>query len=342
MVAFVASLMDAGGHFPMIGDADDGHVLRLSAEQGFSAGRSLIATGAVLFNRSDLATRAARYDDKSAWLLASEAGEASFRGLLEANAQPHVPKTSFPHSGYYLLGSDFGADHEVRLLADAGPLGYLSIAAHGHADALAILLSVGGEEVLVDPGTYCYQAEPEWRAYFRGTSAHNTITVDGEDQSVQAGSFLWSRHAHALCTRFDPGLPRQVFSGEHHGYRRLKDPVIHSRTISYDARGKEFQVEDILSCEGAHEVVRHWHFAEPLSPERREGEWQVRTKTALICLSPQETLEGHEALRGSADPFGGWVSRAFATKMPATTLRWKNLIQGTTVLTTRIKYRFDA
>ena len=88
-------------------------------------------------------------------------------------------------------------DEEVFCLADAGELGYLSIAAHGHADALSFTLAVGDEQLLVDPGTYTYHLDPEARAYFRGTRAHNTITLDGQDQSVAAGPFLWTHRARA-------------------------------------------------------------------------------------------------------------------------------------------------
>ena len=61
-----------------------------------------------------------------------------------------------------------------------GPLGFTSIAAHGHADALAMVLSIGGDELFIDPGTYAYHTEQKWRDYFKGTSAHNTVRIDGQ------------------------------------------------------------------------------------------------------------------------------------------------------------------
>ena len=95
--------------------------------------------------------------------------------------------------GYYILGDRLDEADETKLIMDAGPLGFLSIAAHGHADCLSLLLSVSGKELLVDPGTYCYHTEREWRDYFRGTAAHNTVRVDGIDQSQIAGAFLGPR-----------------------------------------------------------------------------------------------------------------------------------------------------
>ena len=50
---------------------------------------------------------------------------------------------------------------------DIGALGYLSIAAHGHADALAVTLNKDGEEIISDPGTGSYHGHPDWRAVMR-------------------------------------------------------------------------------------------------------------------------------------------------------------------------------
>jgi hypothetical protein len=67
-----------------------------------------------------------------------------------------------------------------QLFIDAGPQGALT-GGHGHADALSIQLIVNGRPTLIDPGTFCYVC-PE-RDRFRGTAAHNTLQVDGRDQS---------------------------------------------------------------------------------------------------------------------------------------------------------------
>ncbi len=175
----------------MIGDADDGYVVKLAAEPGFSPHISQIVTGAVLFGREDLASKAGALDGKTATLLGVEA----VRRLAQLRIRGRHgfrPRMQFPESGYYLLGTAFETPDEVRLLVDSGPLGYLSIAAHGHADALSFVLSIGDREILVDPGTYAYHTEPSWRRYFRSTLAHNTVGIDGEDQSVQAGNFMWT------------------------------------------------------------------------------------------------------------------------------------------------------
>ena len=73
---------------------------------------------------------------------------------------------------------------EIWCRFDGGPHGFCSIAAHAHADALSVELRCGGVDVLADPGCYCYHGEPAWRRYFRSTLGHNTLELDGTDQSV--------------------------------------------------------------------------------------------------------------------------------------------------------------
>lgn len=354
MMEFIAAMMDSAGHVPMIGDADDGYVVRLSPDENFDNFRSLLATGAILFERPDFARKAGSVDDKTCWLTGSYSFDFpdqshdmvgirhDHRNGAHSGARTHArragqaPLRVFPQSGYYLLGDRFDTPDEIRLLADAGPLGYLSIAAHGHADALSIVLNVGGHEVLVDPGTYAYHTQPDWRGYFRSTRAHNTVMVDELDQSKQSGNFMWSRHAQARCLQFASGEGQQRFVAEHDGYCRLADPVTHRREIIYSEITRSFLINDTLDCAAAHRVCRHWHFCEALQPFIVEEQVRVRAGRYLVRIVPLD-LPAHTRLYYGGDASqGGWVSRAFGCRQPATTVAWHSWIAGTTVLRTQI------
>jgi hypothetical protein len=90
---------------------------------------------------------------------------------------------------------------------------------------------------LADPGTYCYFGEPDWRRYFRSTVAHNTLELDGEDQSLSGGPFLWLRHAPARrieVVTTDVGDCSR-WSAEHTGYRVLDPPATHYRSVELGA-----------------------------------------------------------------------------------------------------------
>jgi hypothetical protein len=317
MLEFIAAAMDAGGNVPMIGDADDAVMVRFARQPGFSVYRSLLATGAVLFERADFKAAAGGFDDTSRWLL-GDAAAALYDAVPPAPAR--APRRAFAQAGYYLLGADFGAPREVKALLDAGPLGYLSIAAHGHADALAMTLSAGGREILVDPGTYAYHGERRWRDYFRGTAAHNTLRVDRLDQSVAGGPFLWLAHARAHCERFDAGEERELFEGVHDGYRRLADPVRHRRRVEFLKRERLLLVRDTLECARTHEVELHWHFAEHCSVRASGYEVEVDSGGVRLRLECPRTLAPPRIVLGREHPPLGWVSRALGVKTPAPTV----------------------
>jgi hypothetical protein len=119
----------------------------------------------------------------------------------------------------------------VWVRCDGGPHGFLSIAAHAHADALSLEVRHDGVDVLADPGTFCYHGEPQWRSYFRSTLGHNTLELAGRDQSVSGGPFLWTRHAVTKVLEVhtpDTGPAR--WSAAHDGYA----PAVHRRTVELD------------------------------------------------------------------------------------------------------------
>jgi hypothetical protein len=120
-------------------------------------------------------------------------------------------------------------DGPVRVVVDVGPLGLGSLAAHGHADSLSVILDSGGETVLRDSGTGTYVPD-DGRDAFRLTSAHNTVTVDGRAQAQAQGPHLWGR-------RFTTTVHTTTFSdaidyvrASHDGYRPHAE---HTRAVAY-------------------------------------------------------------------------------------------------------------
>lgn len=326
MLEYIASVMDVGGRLPMFGDADDAYAVRLSPQPGFCRYRSLLATGAVLYRRGDFKAKAGSLDDKTRWLLGESARR--FDSLDATNARLPV-RRAFPEGGYYILGWDFEQPSEARLVVDAGPLGYRAIAAHGHADALSFTLSLGGRECFVDPGTYAYHTQGAWRAYFRGTAAHNTVRIDGRDQSEQGGNFLWLAKARAGCEEWRVSGDEDVFEGWHDGYRRLADPVLHRRRIAVDKRAHRIVLRDRLEMRGRHVVELRFHLAEGCGVECESAAVRViQGDRSLRLILPSWPDARLQLLRGSSTPIGGWVSRAYDEKVPAWTLAWSATCEG--------------
>lgn len=330
---FIASLMDVAGNVPMTGDADDAQMVRLAHDAGWHRYRSLLASCAVLSGRADFKRKAGHFDDKNRWLF-GVAGMQQWQAL-DAGAS-ETPVLAFPEGGYFLLGSDFGTPDEVRMVIDCAPLGYLSIAAHGHADALAFTLSAAGEELLVDPGTYAYHTQKKWRDHFRATAAHNTVGVDGLDQSEIGGNFMWLKKANARMIAHETGSDKQVqvFEGEHDGYTRLADPVLHRRRITYDFNKKRIVVKDILQCTNVHDIAVHWQFGEGCQAAIVEGQLHVRGQRRGLHMAC--THGTPELLRGNDTPPGGWIARRFDEKTPIDSVAWRVRVHGTTEIVTHI------
>jgi hypothetical protein len=332
MLELIASLMDVGGSVPMIGDADEGVLVRFNPDPDADVFRSLLSTGAVLFRRPAMRAKGGVFDDKTRWLL-GDAAEATFDGIDASRAFP--VRRAFPEGGYFILGEDFETPREVRLVADAGPLGYLAIAAHGHADALSFTLSVGGLPILVDPGTFSYSAMP-WRRYFRSTAAHNTVVVDDRNQSQFGGSFLWLQHANATLETFYASGDDQTLSAHHDGYGRLSDPVRHRRTWRYTAGIAHLSITDELLCAAAHSAAIHWHFAPECTVEL-QGRTVIATRgSAQVILRCPRGLEPSLVTGREAPPLG-WYSSHFDVKSPTTTAVFAGAVQGNASFTTSIE-----
>ena len=248
----------------------------------------------------------------------SDDGHALAPGLAPAREggecrQPGV--RTFAAAGYTVVNEEGG----LRLTFDHGPLGMPPLNNHGHADALSLTLSLGGAELLVDPGTYRYNGEPSWRRYFKSTSAHNTVTVDGVDQAVQETGFIWSNPFGCRVLRRAEVEAGYLVEAEHDGYRRLPEPVLHRRAILYAAPGA-LVVRDSFSGAGEHDFALHFHLHPDAAVSLEDGWWYIGRGGRRIWLT---LLDGcHlELLQGELDPLLGWHAPAYGSKVPAGVLR---------------------
>jgi Heparinase II/III-like protein len=303
---------------PRQGDADDGHGLLLDGP-GYDRWASLLHTGAVLWGAQPWWPRVPRADVRTPlW--------TRLAGPVPAGPRPARRPSLFADAGMALLRDlDTGRSDELWCRVDHGPHGYLSIAAHAHADALAVELRVGGVDVLADPGTYCYGSEPAWRAYFPSTLGHNTLEVGGVDQSVRAGPHLWTGHAKADLEHAD-GLddgPVADWQATHRGYRRLRPPAVHRRAVRLDRRARRLVIEDRLVTTGAHDCRLAFHLGPGVACTLRGSQatlwWDGDGHRRGATLALPEGLDW-QRLEGRTDPPAGWYSPAFDERVPATTL----------------------
>ncbi|MFG2560137.1 alginate lyase family protein [Streptomyces sp. NPDC048496] len=330
MTDALAAIVDSRLRPPRQGDADDGHGLVVDGT-GTDRWASLLATGDAVFGRLDWWPAVTGTDVRTPLLA------ALIRPTAPAVSRPASRPAHFADAGMTILRGPA----EIWCRCDGGPHGFLSIAAHAHADALSVEVRHDGVDVLADPGTFCYHGQPEWRQYFRSTLGHNTLQLDGGDQSVSGGPFLWTRHARSnvlvadTSGASDGGTAR--WCAEHDGYQRS----VHRRRVDLTAASQELRVVD--EVRGPRRAV---HLAFHLGPAiaadlvgnravltwTRDGE----DRSAALDLPGQLCWRAH---RGESDPPLGWYSAGFGRKEPTTTLIGTGFADGAEGFTTVLRFR---
>jgi hypothetical protein len=245
------------------------------------------------------------------------------------SAPPLRPSVTFVNTGYTILRSR--PDGRRQIGFDHGPLGLEPAFAHGHADALSLTWRDGDRELLVDPGTYSYTGQPEWRRYFRGARAHNTVVVDRKDHTTQRGPFLWRPGYGARLVRAAAGAHSVVLAC-HDGYRHER--LRHWRGLVYDHVDR-LVVWDRLEGRGEHEISMWWHFGVDVGVEGRT----VSSPTgAITMLLPVGDLVRHH---GSNEPMAGWRSPRYGEKFPITTVEARAVVALPATFCTLILARAD-
>ncbi len=309
MLDFLSGISQAG-LVPRFGDDDGGRVFDPQRNRAPHLLDSL-ATGAVLFERSDWPKAAENLCPETLWLLGSRA-IAHFEAL--ALVPPIAQATHFPDSGLYVIAED-GKDSQ-QLIIDAGPLGEGN-SGHGHADALQVHLSIGGEEWLTDPGTFSYVAGEETRERFRSTRAHNTLQVDGLSQAVPMSPFSWTNLPRVYADTWIVGQRCAFFEGHHLGYARLAQPVIHRRSVFSVGSGL-WLIRDLAEGSGEHQLDLFWHLAPgTYLQERTDSGFRFRKPNGLGLA-----LLSEDSHRWSSEVISGAHSEAYGREEPAPVLHF--------------------
>ncbi len=190
----------------------------------------------------------------------------------------------FPDGGTATMASD-----DVQLVIKAGPFGEGS-GGHSHSDVLSLTARAGGREVLIDPGTFTYVADPAERNRFRGSAAHNTVRIDGRDQAVPGGPFRWN-HKPSVNVRQWSTLPERDYLDATCAYGGFT----HRRRVVFVKPATVIVLDTVDGPSGDHTLEQFWHLDSAEDAAR------------FSFSTPPEVVDA-------------WRSRALCSREPATAL----------------------
>ena len=295
MADYLEALLGPAGAIPFLGDDDGGRLFHPYGRRD-RFGRATMATASALLN-GPCGFQPEDVPEQAAWWLGEQA-----LGATPPEAAPTAVSRLFRDAGLAVMCSG-----DLRVYMDAGPLGTRR-AGHGHADTLSIVVRKGEEEILIDPGTYTYVSEPEWRNRFRGTAAHNTVRIDGRDQATAVWPFGWAEQPETRILEWSSSPTEDVLQAEcRYG------GLTHRRTVRLQKPDTVAVVDEIEGPGGECPIEQFWHPAGPVdavSPNcfRIAGHWRLGLDAALCA----ELSEGGEY---------GWRSEAFGSKTPSPVIR---------------------
>ncbi len=226
---------------------------------------------------------------------------------------------NFSSENFIIYNSPANSYPKLKLCMNVGKLGYGSLAAHGHADALAFTLHVNGEPVFIDPGTYAYHADENWRNYFRGTHAHNTLAINKSNQGEILGPFLWGEKYFTKILRLNIDDNNFNVEAEHTGYIESFGAK-HRRQITKNKSNGKWIIRDEILANGDFFVQLMFH----IHPDRKIEQISKNVfKISGTGYSINLTLSNHLKYRiacGETSPPLGWFSPVLYKKIPSPTI----------------------
>jgi hypothetical protein len=298
MAGYLDALAGPVRELPFLGDDDGGRLFHPYGPRDRFA-RATLGLSGVLLDRPEWTCCAAEdFAEIANWWIGPKRPAASSR------AKPPSSEL-FKQSGIARLSAG-----DRQIIMDAGPFGPGG-AGHSHSDTLSLVARDGPEEILVDAGTFTYVGDPLWRNWFRGTSAHNTVSIDGLDQAEPVNAFRWIGPPEVSVQEWTSS-PKRDYLDALCRYRGFT----HRRRVLFRKPDLLFILDHMEGPPGDHRVEQFWHTGGHLG---RLGPscFQIGSRARLILATQQGEIEFGE------NSGCGWRSRVYGSKQPAPYLCWR-------------------
>jgi hypothetical protein len=310
MLSYVRGYLRPDGFAPLIGDTDGGQFLPIRRRRADDHAY-LLPIGAVVFNDPCLKIDGMDSPEELTWFL----GKAGVSAFNEMRAESVLSK-AFPIAGTYVMRHD-----DLYLCFNASGAGINGRGSHGHNDALSIEVCVGRRAFIVDPGTYVYTGDLQRRHDFRSTAYHSTVKIDGVEQNTieRDMPFVIGEEARPQVLSWETNDQADKIVAEHYGYRRLKHPVTHRRTVVFNKRERSWLIEDeFLGDSIDHDFEVRFHFAPRLEVNTNNTNLEIRDPDMDLTL-----ILGSLSLSGSPVLEQQFTSRNYGELEESTTACWR-------------------
>ncbi|PET70544.1 hypothetical protein CN533_17950 [Priestia megaterium] len=270
MCEFLMNITKPNGLTPIIGDADDGRLLIFSnygawIKNDFS---HLLGIAGEMFNRDDFRYYGKKYEEDKLWTYQKSINKTKI-------APTQLISASYKDGGYYILRNE-----EVYCCVRCGELSFRGDGVHSHNDQLSFELNIGGEDFIVDPGSYIYTGNYKLRNLFRSTEMHNTVQVGKSEQNKfdEQNLFYMKERTNAECLEFK----NNFFVGQHIGYLDEHN-IIHKRSILL--KEKKLSLYDEIVGKQNVQAKAIFHLASDVRCEVDENHLKLTKKGILLSVS---------------------------------------------------------
>ena len=158
------------------------------------------------------------------------------------------------------------------------------------------------------------------RPYVRATAAHNTVRINGAEQSEIWKEFRVARRAYPERTSVDVASDGTLrVAGQHSGYRRLVGQPVHRREFEF--RHGNLVLLDTVTGKGTHVLEAFLHFHPAVTVQ------VISPQTYRLTLA--ERLIGRISYTQwqEASLSQGWYCPEFGKREPNTVLRLVTTVQ---------------
>lgn len=246
-------LVSSNGLLPVVGDADSGRYVYLEhGENPDRDRRFLLSVGAALLGEKVI--KGAAGTDP----LAAKAFFPEFEAIPENDYRKE--SAGYAVSGFYTIR---GARDSYSAFINCAPIGTGGLGSHAHNDRLEVLLTVGGEDIIIDPGVYAYTASRYWRGIYRDAGVHATVLLADTQPNRLAPPDAWWGYrddTQCRCLEWTKEAGKTRFVGESYAYQRLETPIVHRRTVEGAANELTVVDEFLHHKAGKTDYAAEWNF----------------------------------------------------------------------------------